>query len=70
MCVLQEANQVVNPKLLELAQCGMGFKGKYGTCSKILYFDRTLADPCPLRWAVSIFTCDEIRKSFHFEGSY
>lgn len=30
MCVLQEANQVVNPKLLELAQCGMGFKGKYG----------------------------------------
>lgn len=30
MCVLQEANQVVNPKLMELAQCGMGFKGKYG----------------------------------------
>ncbi|XP_052741643.1 uncharacterized protein LOC112051355 [Bicyclus anynana] len=30
MSVLQEANQVVNPKLLELAQCGMGFKGKYG----------------------------------------
>ncbi|GBP19494.1 Probable ATP-dependent RNA helicase DDX17 [Eumeta japonica] len=30
MAVLQEANQVVNPKLLELAQCGMGFKGKYG----------------------------------------
>ncbi|XP_013136473.1 PREDICTED: ATP-dependent RNA helicase dbp2-like isoform X1 [Papilio polytes] len=30
MCVLQEANQVVNPRLLELAQCGMGFKGKYG----------------------------------------
>ncbi|XP_028029194.1 ATP-dependent RNA helicase dbp2-like isoform X2 [Bombyx mandarina] len=30
MSVLQEANQVVNPKLLELAQCGMGFKGKFG----------------------------------------
>ncbi|XP_068618167.1 uncharacterized protein [Battus philenor] len=30
MSVLQEANQVVNPRLLELAQCGMGFKGKYG----------------------------------------
>lgn len=30
MSVLQEANQVVNPKLLELAQCGMGFKSKYG----------------------------------------
>ncbi|XP_032520898.1 uncharacterized protein LOC116772734 isoform X2 [Danaus plexippus] len=30
LSVLQEANQVVNPKLLELAQCGMGFKGKYG----------------------------------------
>nr|XP_021189371.2 uncharacterized protein LOC110375554 isoform X2 [Helicoverpa armigera] len=30
MNVLQEANQVVNPKLMELAQCGMGFKGKYG----------------------------------------
>ncbi|XP_050351702.1 uncharacterized protein LOC126774294 isoform X1 [Nymphalis io] len=29
LSVLQEANQVVNPKLLELAQCGMGFKGKY-----------------------------------------
>ncbi|VVC99025.1 unnamed protein product [Leptidea sinapis] len=29
MSVLQEANQVVNPKLLELAQCGTGFKGKY-----------------------------------------
>ncbi|XP_072947775.1 uncharacterized protein [Epargyreus clarus] len=29
MSVLQEANQVVNPKLMELAQCGMGFKGKY-----------------------------------------
>ncbi|KAL4710379.1 hypothetical protein ACJJTC_012406 [Scirpophaga incertulas] len=29
MSVLQEANQVVNPKLLELAQCGMGFRGKY-----------------------------------------
>ncbi|KAF9410905.1 hypothetical protein HW555_010147 [Spodoptera exigua] len=30
MCVLQEANQVVNPKLMEMAQCGMGFKGKFG----------------------------------------
>lgn len=29
MLVLQEANQVVNPRLMELAQCGMGFKGKF-----------------------------------------
>ncbi|CAB3222068.1 unnamed protein product [Arctia plantaginis] len=29
MQVLQEANQVINPKLMELAQCGMGFKGKF-----------------------------------------
>lgn len=36
MSVLQEANQVVNPKLLELAQCGMGFKGKYGECNIFL----------------------------------
>ena len=30
MDVLQEAKQVVNPKLIEMAQCGGGFRNKFG----------------------------------------
>ncbi|XP_045486899.1 ATP-dependent RNA helicase dbp2 isoform X1 [Pieris rapae] len=40
MSVLSEANQVVNPRLMELAQCGTGFKGKGFSRGGSRYRDR------------------------------